>query len=154
MAKCAIPNCENEVIWSGHGQRKKYCSEACKQKAKRWRERATDEELEALQDTKDEYAIYLLCDPRDGQVYYVGMTSDIFQRWHAHMQGEGNNGCKNQWIRGLRQQGLYPHFTVIEVVVGVKKAKRRESYWIAHYSKTSPVLTNINENKSRMARGA
>lgn len=40
MAKCAIPDCENEVVWSGHGQRKKYCSEACKQKAKRVRNEA------------------------------------------------------------------------------------------------------------------
>jgi hypothetical protein len=37
MAKCAVLECENEAVWSGHGQRKKYCSEACKQKAKRVR---------------------------------------------------------------------------------------------------------------------
>jgi hypothetical protein len=35
--KCAITDCENEVVWSGKGRRSKYCSEACKQKAKRVR---------------------------------------------------------------------------------------------------------------------
>lgn len=33
MATCAIPDCENEVIWSGKGRKPKYCSDACKQEA-------------------------------------------------------------------------------------------------------------------------
>lgn len=37
MAKCAVMNCNNGVVWSGKGRKSRYCSEACKQKSKRVR---------------------------------------------------------------------------------------------------------------------
>jgi hypothetical protein len=35
--KCSLVDCTNEVAWSGKGRKSLYCSEACKQKAKRVR---------------------------------------------------------------------------------------------------------------------
>lgn len=37
--KCAIETCENEAAWSGRGRKSRYCSESCKQIAKRVREK-------------------------------------------------------------------------------------------------------------------
>jgi hypothetical protein len=96
-------------------------------------------------DTRREYAIYLLSDPRDDLVYYVGMTSSVLQRWHQHMRCDGHNTKKNDWIEDLKANNLSPHFTIIEVVVGVRKAKKRETHWIQYYFQKSPVLLNIVE---------
>lgn len=106
------------------------------------------------------YSIYILRDPRDKAVRYVGMTTQSpHSRYSAHLSNlseKGHNPEKSAWVKGLRAIGLVPRMEVIEelsyskeefaelyrarVEAQHKKIPRnfttphdRERYWIKHY---------------------
>lgn len=62
--------------------------------------------------------IYALKDPLDGQIKYIGQTSNIKRRLFAHMAGQSGTTEKKRWILGLKMLGLQPEVILLESVTG------------------------------------
>ena len=90
----------------------------------------------------DLYNVYRLIDPRNNDVYYVGITNDLERRYKEHIACSGTNLRKNTRTIEILQQGLRPLIEVIEPATGLQAAKQREGYWISHYRETGKPLTN------------
>jgi len=88
--------------------------------------------------------IYILCDPCDGQVRYVGKADDVNRRMSLHL-GLARKCHKTycaRWIRSLLLKGESPIVDVIEEVAQgawVEAEKR----WIAYYRDSGAPLTNM-----------
>lgn len=75
--------------------------------------------------------IYVLIDPRNGKVRYVGKANDISQRYRAHLNRARKHQIhKANWIKQLRDLGLKPIVEVIDVVP-INEWVYWETYWIA-----------------------
>jgi hypothetical protein len=87
--------------------------------------------------------IYLLRDPRSGEVRYVGKTvRPIEERLRGHILDSKRSEIRTaRWIRSLAELGLRPIAELIEVALDDWQA--REKYWIAFYRASAPDrLTN------------
>lgn len=60
--------------------------------------------------------IYVLNDPRDGGIRYVGKSNTPYQRWKNHCQVSEKKSYKNNWISELRELGLTPELEILEEV--------------------------------------
>ena len=89
------------------------------------------------------YYVYILADPRNNEVFYVGITSNISIRFQAHMKLRGNNAAKNTRIRNLQEENVIPCIEIIETLLDEATALVREKYWIHHFSQQGSQLTNI-----------
>lgn len=69
------------------------------------------------------YYIYVLHDPRDSHVHYVGCTSDPSYRILCHFYKRTDDG-KGRWIEDLLEHKLFPQMRVV-VIVGTKEEGRR-----------------------------
>jgi predicted GIY-YIG superfamily endonuclease len=94
------------------------------------------------------YFVYVLIDPRDDAVRYVGMTNDVYTRFSQHLRGDGNNISKNMWIAELRELNLMVIMRTIETVETQEEVREREAYWIRHYSSQGSDLLNLTGAKS------
>lgn len=92
---------------------------------------------------KTKYQTYLLSDPRDGSIHYVGISKNVQLRYRQHCQCEGMNLEKNLWIQELYRKGLKPILTIVETTIGLKAAQQREQYWIQHHIALGAPLKNI-----------
>lgn len=91
------------------------------------------------------YAIYALVDPvEDYKVCYVGMTSDILERYIQHLRCVDKNPAKNEWVQRLRERGYLPTLRTLEVVETELEARRKEAYWIHFYKGLHMPLTNTH----------
>ena len=77
--------------------------------------------------------IYILIDPENQQVRYVGKANNISERYKAHL----NRARKHQihklnWINSLRKKGLKPIIEVIDIVP-INDWVFWETYWIAQF---------------------
>lgn len=93
-------------------------------------------------------AIYLLRDPRDSTVRYVGVTSQTLdQRLRAHISDakydvkRGKDTYRSRWIRSVLDQFLRPSIELIEKVPEEVWAER-EVHWIDYYKRLGFLLTN------------
>jgi len=76
-------------------------------------------------------AVYALIDPRSHQPRYIGKALDVRQRDRNHFnQSKYGHSAKDEWVRGLRADGLRPDLIVIEECTPAESAAR-EKYWIA-----------------------
>ena len=91
---------------------------------------------------KNPVLIYILKDPRNEEVRYVGKTSrGLNKRFGQHMRDKKKNHRCN-WIQSLKKEGLKPILELIETVVADGDWAEREKYWIEYYRKLSVNLTN------------
>jgi hypothetical protein len=90
----------------------------------------------------DPYAIYGLIDPRDHNVFYVGMTDDVYARFLQHLRCDGSNLMKDARIQELRDAGIMVVMSTLQLVRGLEDARKREAYWIRHYHDLGTLLTN------------
>lgn len=91
-------------------------------------------------------SIYGLCDPRSGELRYIGKTSkDPNKRLTRHASDArlGQSGHKNNWIRVLLALGLVPEIFIIEDVDG--NGADEEVYHIAQFRAMGCNLTNATE---------
>ena len=77
--------------------------------------------------------IYILIDPENQQVRYVGKANNISERYKAHL----NRARKHQihklnWINSLRKKGLKPIIKIIDIVP-INDWVFWETYWIAQF---------------------
>lgn len=98
--------------------------------------------------------IYGLCDPRTGELRYVGQTSRGEARIRAHrypaVQARAK-GHRGTWLRALRRAGLFPDSFVIEHV-SVDELADAEIFWIAYFRSVGAWLVNTQPGGAH-ARG-
>lgn len=86
------------------------------------------------------YTIYGLCDPRDQQLRYIGVTKKgIEQRLKEHIV-TNDKTHRSFWVRNLRDAGLTPEPFEIEKVE--KSWQESEKFWIAYFKFIGASLTN------------
>lgn len=86
--------------------------------------------------------IYVLRDPRDGGVRYVGKTTDPKRRVRRHVAESVGRSFRNaRWIQSLTRLGLAPELEVIESGTGDGHAAAEQS-WIEAYRARGANLTN------------
>lgn len=90
--------------------------------------------------------LYVLVDPRDGTVRYVGKTKyTLKDRLRRHLTNPRNNhlAC---WVRSLKELGLTPIIEEIERVEDSndKDWQRLERYWISFYRNMECYLVNLD----------
>jgi hypothetical protein len=85
--------------------------------------------------------IYLLRDPRDNRVRYVGKTINHKNRYRAHRAPSAQYCCA-RWLKELRSLGMLPTMEIIETVPPGHDWAEREIYWIAYWREREPDLTN------------
>lgn len=85
--------------------------------------------------------IYALLDSRTGHIRYVGKSDNPDQRLLRHTKERGS-AHKNNWLRQLEREGLWPVLRVIEEC-SRDNWQERERYWIAFYREAGEPLTNI-----------
>ena len=99
-----------------------------------------------MTDDRREWYIYVLRDPRDNEVRYVGFTVNIKKRFHEHIS-EATRGIakshKARWINVLLNLDLRPIIEVIER--GAGEWQSVEQYWIRHYRMQGARLTNATD---------
>jgi hypothetical protein len=80
--------------------------------------------------------IYVLIDPRDETVNYVGQTVCPGRRREEHAgrsrYRRGTNFSLNKWKDDLKEHGLEPRLVVVEIM-NRDKMDAREASWIAYY---------------------
>ena len=76
------------------------------------------------------YYMYALGDPRDGEIFYVGRTRNLVQRWTAHMSAwswlKARNPAYADRMFELRRAGVEPVLVVLEWTAD----SMRESHFI------------------------
>jgi group I intron endonuclease len=88
--------------------------------------------------------IYILIDPRDNQIRYVGKTNNPIGRMRSHMNycyKETNH--KSYWLRQLADMEIEPILYVIEETT-IAEWEEREKFWIRYYKNEGCNLTNLS----------
>ena len=89
--------------------------------------------------------IYMLIDPRNDEIKYVGKSDHPNQRLKEHIYMRyKKRSHKNNWIIGLIDSGLQPILKVIEEI-RYSNWEKRERYWIKYYKKQGYKLTNMTD---------
>lgn len=88
--------------------------------------------------------IYILVDPRDNAVRYVGRTVNPHDRLKQHL-GKNTGKAKQEWLIELAAAGLSPVFKVVETVP-YKRCKLAEQFWIVYHLYKGAKLTNYQLN--------
>jgi predicted GIY-YIG superfamily endonuclease len=83
--------------------------------------------------------IYVLRDPRNNTVRYVGKTKHPKQRANGHKYAGFPSWRGGLWQREMKKDGVKPILQVIEECSEADGAAR-EKYWIKKLSETCPLL--------------
>ena len=88
--------------------------------------------------------IYVLIDPVDGEVRYVGKTNNPKRRLAMHCNSKYDTHS-SRWVHRLKRRGLKPEMLVIQENLTDQDWPEAEKRWIAHYKAAGARLTNITE---------
>lgn len=89
--------------------------------------------------------IYILIDPRDRQVRYIGKTNNPDERFKNHMnRGHNKLSYKRNWIESLKKLKLKPIMQIIDIVL-IDEWIFWEKYWISQFKSWGFNLTNHTE---------
>lgn len=65
------------------------------------------------------YSIYALLDPRTESIYYVGQTTDLENRFYAHLAAKGGSRKPTpveRYNKELRKAGVRPELIVLDTI--------------------------------------
>ena len=94
--------------------------------------------------------IYVLLDPSDWAVCYVGSTvKGLPVRLRGHLYTKNKKMAR--WIRSLRADGLAPEIRLVDVC-DIADRFRCESDWICHYIESGRALFNKDALTMRLIR--
>lgn len=88
------------------------------------------------------YAVYILIDPLDNLVRYVGMAKDVYARFIQHINCNDSNVEKNMWVIDRRSQNLMIIMKIVDQAETREEAWQMEQHWIAYYSGLGMPLFN------------
>ena len=89
-------------------------------------------------------AIYALIDPRDGEIRYVGLTTNSLKVRLAKHVSDWRNTYRGRWVKLLKQLGLRPIIRLIQYVP-IQHRGDAEVYWIALFRSKGCRLTNTGD---------
>lgn len=92
------------------------------------------------------YSVYTLSDPRNGEVRYVGCSMHPYVRYGQHLSLTGANFKKSNWIKELAALQIMPTLTIVETLLSREEAMKRETHWIRCYSESGAELTNAHQH--------
>ena len=105
-----------------------------------------------LRDAGDLVWIYSLEDPRDGEIYYVGQSTDPERRLSEHLtearSGRMENRALCRWLLSLDRLGIRPVLNIETECRSPYEADVEEKRLIRHYGKLYPLL-NLHHNSHR-----
>lgn len=91
------------------------------------------------------FFVYLLLED-DGEVRYVGLTTDPTRRKYVHYvtsrQHYRGDTPLRRWLEARRVRDLPLHMLLVEKVVGLQRARIREVAWIDLYHAHGCALLN------------
>jgi len=88
----------------------------------------------------DSSFVYVLLDPRDGSVRYVGQTTDPKSRAVSHRRNQpSGNPHMDSWKAQLKSVGLAPRFLVVDSAP-TERLDFMERRWIAYYRSLGVLL--------------
>lgn len=87
------------------------------------------------------HSVYALCDPRTGDIRYIGRAVDIHRRYAQHLLYSSERK-KKAWLEELKQVGLMPTLIILEANILDVNIAEREMHWIGFYLKRGDNLTN------------
>ena len=99
------------------------------------------------------YKIYVLIDPRDKTVRYVGQTKDPLARQKLHADADTNSSVAlKRWKHDLQVLGLAPE---LEVVDSAHEGdwKAREGLWITYYRERGRLYNKAANEAQRLLYG-
>jgi len=88
--------------------------------------------------------IYVLIDPRNSQIRYVGKSIRPKDRLTNHCNDHSKNH-RCYWIQELLSLGMMPKQQTIEIVPPNISWQEREIYWISYYKRCSANLVNCTD---------
>ncbi len=91
--------------------------------------------------------IYALSDPRDGLVFYVGVTDNPSYRLKEHLRMPKKDGrIKNEKVKDILDSGFSPVFVFLDTASDADSLAT-ELKWIVHFNKISPLVNYKNKLK-------
>jgi hypothetical protein len=97
-----------------------------------------------------DHYIYVLRDPRDDSVRYVGRTKNPERRYQSHLYKKYDGSfihARRDWILELRSIGLRPRMELVETLhtpVAEALVNERERRWMLHLFQQGANLTNVD----------
>jgi hypothetical protein len=99
----------------------------------------------------DKVFIYVLIDPVQGLVRYVGKTHAPYFRLRQHLVETGAEAIRN-WLDELGRDGVSPVMAIVDVTE-VGRADESELEWIQHFMAITPPDKFLNtKRKARKLR--
>ena len=101
---------------------------------------------------KREESVYILTDPRNGMVRYVGRTTQPKRRCRVHrcnLQGVGT--ARHKWIAEVKKAGFKPEFEIVEVT---EDGVYWERWWIEYFLFLGANLTNYTSGGTHLSFGS
>jgi hypothetical protein len=96
-------------------------------------------------------AIYVLLDPRDGLIRYLGRTSSpLHERLAAHIHDPVNFAMAT-WLKEMKRAGVRPEIQAI-ATAPVRDAHGEEAWWLFKCSELGDLLNHQRVVGSRLAR--
>lgn len=86
--------------------------------------------------------LYLLVDPRNDKIRYVGISKDINRRYSQHLKTLSENTYKANWIKNLVKNRLAPKLLIIEENLNIDSLRGSEIFWIDFLKSIGCNLTN------------
>jgi predicted GIY-YIG superfamily endonuclease len=100
--------------------------------------------------------VYVLRDPSTGknnEVFYVGRTKHLLERYIAHVKGDNSGSAKDERIRHITRGGRLPIMETVHWACSEKEAIYQEAYYTHYYLAAGVPLTNatlaLNNNGYR-----
>jgi hypothetical protein len=90
--------------------------------------------------------IYILIDPRDNKIKYIGKSNNVEDRYVRHLRqcNSETPTKKNNWIKSLKEKGLKPLYEVIDECDS-DYINDLEVYWIEQFRQWGIELKNMTE---------
>lgn len=88
--------------------------------------------------------IYILIDPRNGLVRYIGKTIRPSERYSHHIRAINEHNRKNNWIKSLLSVGCKPIMQIIDTV-SISEWKFWECHYISLFKSWGFDLTNLSD---------
>lgn len=102
------------------------------------------------------FFIYILVDPRNDEIRYVGITQFPHSRLSQHLKDKVYSP-KRSWLQQLRKAKILPQMKIIEIAYNRLEGEARELWWIETLLSKGCRLTNTTKTapqKQRMQREA
>lgn len=91
-----------------------------------------------------QHHIYILIDPTNGGVKYVGQSTNLSSRYISHVHGGNSNEFVKTWIKSLKPKKLKPIMVVVNTYHNYRDALAAERKLISSLSEKYYLLNLVN----------